>query len=186
MKKKIFNFFIIFILVFSIFTPVSANTETLEKNKNSKEIIIIPIENYQDKESFEIEIGNISNYNNNNELSRSRYGKTILKASVSRSGKTDNCEVYLHWNGPDRYNAWSFSRIDVENGSFLHYKNFGPIYGKTIETDGSTMGSVKLGAVSIPYTQKNVILRFSNLKGYNMNRGYWLSADLHPGLVGIK
>ncbi|OLR64616.1 hypothetical protein [Peptoniphilus porci] len=144
MKKKIFNFFIIFILVFSIFTPVSANRETLEKNKNYEEIIIIPIENYQDKESFEIEIGNISNYNNNNnELSRNRYGKTILKASVSRSGKT-------------------------------------------IKTSGSTMGSVKLGAVSIPYTQKNVILRFSNLKEYNMNRGYWLPADLHLGLVGIK
>lgn len=77
MKKKIFNFFIIFILVFSIFTPVSANRETIEKNKNSKEIIIIPIENYPDKESFETKMENILNANNS-EFSKNKYNKTKL------------------------------------------------------------------------------------------------------------
>lgn len=186
MKRKTFNCLIIFIFVISIFIPVSASTEILDRNDVFEETLIIPIENYSNEENFEVELGSISDSNNNNKFSISRYGATELKASVSRSGKTNKCEVYLHWRGVDLYNAWKFSRIDVDNGSFMHYKNFGPIYGKTISTKGSNIGSVKLGDVSIPYSQKNVILRFSNIMGYNMTKGSWLSANPYPGLVGIK
>lgn len=185
MKRKFFNCLMIFILVISIFIPVSASTEILEKNDAFEEIIIIPIENYSNDENFEVELGSISD-SNNNELYRSKVGATKLSASVYRSGKTNECEIYLRWRGVDLYNAWRFSRIDVENGSFMHYKNFGPVSGMTIHTKGSNIGFEKIGDVNIPYSQKSVILRFSNLMGYNMTKGYWLSADLHPGLVGIK
>ncbi|MDD7352082.1 MAG: hypothetical protein PUG84_01340 [Peptoniphilaceae bacterium] len=94
MKKKIFNFFIIFILVFSIFTPVSANRETIEKNKNSKKIIIIPIENYPDKESFETKMENILNANNS-EFYKNKYNKTKLEnASISNIQKNINIRFY--------------------------------------------------------------------------------------------
>lgn len=94
MKKKIFNFFIIFILVFSIFTPVSANREPLEKNKNSEEIIIIPIENYQDKESFETKMENILNANNS-EFYKNKYNKTKLEnAPISNIQKNINIRFY--------------------------------------------------------------------------------------------
>lgn len=185
MKRKTFNCLIIFIFVISIFIPVSASTEILDRNDIFEEIVIIPIENYSNNKNFEVELGSISD-SNNHDLYRSKIGATKLSASVYRSGKTNECEVYLRWRGVDLYNAWRFSRIDVENGSFMNYKNFGPISGMTISTKGSNIGFEKLGDVNIPYSQKSVILRFSNLMGFNMTKGYWLSADLHPGLVGIK
>ena len=63
MKRKTFNCLIIFIFVISIFIPVSASTEILDRNDVFEETLIIPIENYSNEENFEVELGSISDSN---------------------------------------------------------------------------------------------------------------------------
>lgn len=115
---------------------------------------------------------------------------TIIYATITRSGNTDTCHVYLTWSGTDLYYAWRFKSLTIEDTSFLFpktYATFGD--GKTYSTyytGVSSVGTVFIGYATIPTHVNKVKVSVKDLQGYNLTSGGWLSALTFTGTVTIN
>lgn len=119
-----------------------------------------------------------------------RRGPTVISASVIRDGTSDDCELYLNWTGDEFYNGFRYKKITVKSTSALFpttYETFGDGSAyTTLNVTASTVGSTKVGDLTIDSDVTKVKVKSTGLQGYNLKAGSWLSATEFSGTVTIN
>ena len=178
--KKFLTFLLTCVLFITSSMPVFAMTNDKVSTETQVEI---PVLQFDSKEDFEQYCYTLSK-------EKSTRGATVIYASVIRDGTSEDCELYLLWEGDEMYNAFRYKKIQVKSANLLSskvYKTFGDgINYTTKNTTAASVGSVKIGDFKLDSDIEKVKVTSKGLQGYNMKSLSWLSGVEFSGTVTIN
>ena len=118
-------------------------------------------------------------------------GNAVISAAVVRSGSSEDCELYIEWDGNAVYSSFRYKQITVKTTSMLGdekpYATFGT--GRHFVTRPATAGmtgSVKIGDFKLSSDINKVIVKSSSLQAYNLTKATWQSSIEFSGMVWVK
>ena len=167
--KKFLTFLLTCVLFITSSMPVFAMTNDKVSTETQVEI---PVLQFDSKEDFEQYCYTLSK-------EKSTRGATVIYASVIRDGTSEDCELYLLWEGDEMNNAYLLSS--------KVYKTFGDGTNYTTKnTTAASVGSVKIGDFKLDSDIEKVKVTSKGLQGYNMKSLSWLSGVEFSGTVTIN
>lgn len=167
--------------------PVTSNEITLnyeneidaDMENSQTSSFIIPISSPDN--IYSIPIGYIENESNEraNDV-------TLVWATLVRKNFLQQVDVIINWTGTDFYNSWKFSKCIIDNAEFIRPVIYGQYLAWIKNVSGARQGTVTVGSVTIPDNVAEARVVFSNLAGYDMNKGMWRSVTIVPKLGEIQ
>lgn len=110
--KKFLTFLLTFVLFITSSMPVFAMTND---NAPTETQIEIPVLQFDSKEDFEQYYYTLSK-------EKSTRGATVIYASVIRDGTSEDCELYLLWEGDEMYNAFRYKKYRLKVRTYYQVK----------------------------------------------------------------
>lgn len=178
--KKFLTFLLTFVLFITSSMPVFAMTNDNAPTETQIEISVLQFDSKEDFEQYYYTLSK----------EKSTRGATVIYASVIRDGTSEDCELYLLWEGDEMYNAFRYKKIQVKSANLLSskvYKTFGNGTNYTTKnTTAASVGSVKIGDFKLNSDIEKVKVTSKGLQGYNMKSSSWLSVVEFSGTVTIN
>ncbi len=157
-------------------TGVPAENSTVE----------IPTLYFDSAEAYERHLNQLKS-----DVSTHANGNAVISAAVVRSGSSEDCELYIEWDGNAVYSSFRYKQITVKTTSMLGdekpYATFGT--GRHFVTRPATAGmtgSVKIGDFKLSSDINKVIVKSSSLQAYNLTKATWQSSIEFSGMVWVK
>ena len=168
MLKRITTTFMAIILCLIVTIPVSANSQQYDQT--------LPI--YPNMQAAFDAMGDLELSAEGTMIDQNSRIKSAstLGCFVVRNGRTEDCEVYLKWAGDTIYSSWRFTKGTVDNGSLIGAKKFATLSQTVRDVVGATVGTVRIANIKIPTSEEYARVNLTNLQGYRMIYGDWLSA----------
>lgn len=185
--KKILCIFLAIVMLFAMTVTASATeiSEDTAAKINELEIPVVYFSSLSEYEQYLTTIGEDVNKNGSG-----LKGATVISAAVIRNGTTDECELYLNWTGDELYSGFRFKKMEVKSTSILFGTTYGTFGNGSSYTYryvvAATIGSVKVGDVTIDSDVERVKVTCKDLQGYNLITASWLSAVELTGTVTIN
>ena len=172
-------------IVLAISTALAASA-AFDSRTAENSTVEIPTLYFDSAEAYERHLNQLKS-----DVSTHANGNAVISAAVVRSGSSEDCELYIEWDGNAVYSSFRYKQITVKTTSMLGdekpYATFGT--GRHFVTRPATAGmtgSVKIGDFILSSDINKVIVKSSSLQAYNLTKATWQSSIEFSGMVWVK
>ena len=172
-------------IVLAISTALAASA-AFDSRTAENSTVEIPTLYFDSAEAYERHLNQLKS-----DVSTHANGNAVISAAVVRSGSSEDCELYIEWDGNAVYSSFRYKQITVKTTSMLGdekpYATFGT--GRHFVTRPATAGmtgSVKIGDFKLSSDINKVIVKSSSLQAYNLTKATWQSSIEFSGMVWVK
>lgn len=172
-------------IVLAISTALAASA-AFDSRTAENSTVEIPTLYFDSAEAYERHLNQLKS-----DVSTHANGNAVISAAVVRSGSSEDCELYIEWDGNAVYSSFRYKQITVKTTSMFGdekpYATFGT--GRHFVTRPATAGmtgSVKIGDFKLSSDINKVIVKSSGLQAYNLTKATWQSSIEFSGMVVVK
>lgn len=179
-----------FLIILTMNSSTAFASENFHDDPSFIEAAILDLDNLPEGNSVEERINKFHEENEVSEFSQllaspfETRDTTVITAYIIRLSGT-SCQLYIRWAGVHSINTWRASNVRVTSTSLLNpatYMNANNFYRSV--TAGAA-GSAYVGTMSIPTSQAQARVNFTNLQAYFLAFG-WRSAVVNNGTANIN